>query len=90
MSKRIAEPDYNYSLETLHKEDVADKIFFGNDVLILKCIEGNATIQIVSEEHQFETGTNFLLLDSVMLKIASCSSDFTNVSPPANAILISN
>ncbi|MDD2205686.1 MAG: helix-turn-helix domain-containing protein [Bacteroidales bacterium] len=77
MSKRIAKPDYNYSLETLHKEDVADKIFFGNDVLILKCIEGNATIQIVSEEHQFETGTNFLLLDSVMLKILSCSNDFT-------------
>ena len=75
--KRIAEPDYNFKLEHTSGCDLLGKVFFGFEILILKCTAGEAKILINSEEHRFATDTNFLLSDGVMLKFLECSDDFS-------------
>ncbi len=76
MQRKIAEPDYDYTLETFRKENVINKIFFGRDILILKCTDGSARTQINTEGHLFEKETDFLLLDGIMFRIVECSEDF--------------
>lgn len=75
--KRVAEPDYNFKLEHTKGADLLGKVFFGFEVLIIKCTEGEAGILINSEEHRFVADTNFLLSDGVMLKFLECSDDFS-------------
>lgn len=74
--KRIAEPDYKFKLEHMKGYNLAGKVFFGFEVLIIKCTEGEARILINSNEHRFVADTNFLLSDGVMLKFLECSDDF--------------
>ena len=57
--------------------DLPGKVFFGFEVLIIKCTEGEARILINSNEHRFVADTNFLLSDGVMLKFLECSDDFS-------------
>ena len=75
--KRIAEPDYKFKLEHMKGYNLAGKVFFGFEVLIIKCTEGEARILINSNEHRFVADTNFLLSDGVMLKFLECSDDFS-------------
>lgn len=75
--KKLTEPDYDFVLEHMDGKDVEHKIFFESDMLILKATAGEATILINAEEHQFKSGTNFLLLDGIMLKVVTCSTDFS-------------
>lgn len=77
IQQRIAEPDYNFKLEHMKGSDLPGKVFFGFEVLIIKCTEGEARILINSNEHRFVADTNFLLSDGVMLKFLECSDDFS-------------
>lgn len=72
----IAEPRYDYEFEHIIGENLINRVFFETEYLILKATSGKATIQINSEVHLFEAGTNFLLSDGSMLKFTECSDDF--------------
>lgn len=76
IQQRIAEPDYNFKLEHMKGSDLPGKVFFGFEVLIIKCTEGEARILINSNEHRFVADTNFLLSDGVMLKFWSAVMTF--------------
>lgn len=72
----IAEPDYNFKLETIQGSSFIDRILFSNDILIIKCISGDATITINAQIHKFRFNSNFLLADNMIFKIQECSEDF--------------
>lgn len=75
--KKVAEPDYDFRMETQHGSNLIDKVFLSNEVLILKCTDGVALIAINSEEHEFAMDTNFLLAEGMIFKVLECSSNFT-------------
>ena len=77
--RRIAEPDYDFTLEHVYGKEIPHKIFFEREVIIFKATAGEANIQINSEEHLFTSGTNFLLLDGTMLKFIASSDDFSMI-----------
>lgn len=77
--KKVAEPDYDFRMETLHGFNLTDRVFLSNEVLMLKCIGGVALISINSNEHEFAEGANFLLAEGMIFKVLECSSNFTIV-----------
>lgn len=75
-TKRIAEPDYDFKLETVQGFGLTNKVLFSNEVLIIKCTCGKAQIFINTEKHEFAAETNFILADGVIFKLIECSDDF--------------
>lgn len=76
-SKTLGQLAYNFELTQLTAQEVLGKVFMGTDMVILRCLEGSATILLNNEEHTFSSGSNFLLCDVIMLKFISCSEDFS-------------
>ena len=73
--KKIAEPDYDFRMEDITGENVSDKIYFGEDVLFVKCMSGSATVLINSSEQHITSGMNFMLAEHALFKMQEYSND---------------
>lgn len=71
MEKEILIPDNNFSMEYIEGE----MTYYGTDTLVMKCISGRAKIFIGSAECNISADMNFVLADSVLMKIADVSKD---------------
>lgn len=56
--------------------EIRGKSLFISDTIIFRCIEGEATIEINENNHNFCEGTNFIIIDSAHLAVLTCSEDF--------------
>ncbi|MGL4994522.1 MAG: helix-turn-helix domain-containing protein [Bacteroidales bacterium] len=75
--KKLAEPDYNFKLETFTKQDIEGQIILFNDTFILKCNTGRSQITINSRKHNLESGSNFMLAEGLILKFIDPSDDLS-------------
>lgn len=73
--KMIAEPDYDFRMEDITGENISEKIYFGEDVLFVKCMSGSATVLINSSEQYIASGTNFMIADYTLFKMLEYSND---------------
>lgn len=72
----IAEPDYNFEVGQSTWEDQIGKIYFTENISILKCTSGRAVISINSQQHILQSNVSFILLDSMLFQVLDRSEDF--------------
>ncbi|MGL5894392.1 MAG: helix-turn-helix domain-containing protein, partial [Bacteroidales bacterium] len=73
--KKLAEPDYDFKLEVLTKQDIEGQIILLDETIILKCTLGSSSISINSRKHHLESGSNFMLAEGLILKFIQPSED---------------
>lgn len=76
MDNKIAKPDYDFKIKDYCGAEIMGLVHFASDIIIVKCLRGEANISINAVEYTIKKNIQFIILDTSFIRVLGCSDDF--------------